>query len=407
MAPGEESPKKKPVLHPPIFGQTALDQRGSARSHSPVLHVPSREEKPAGSPPPAQAHSSEPQSPTSERSVVPDSPTAAEAAPSGDVAPRSSGHRRRRSRSSDPEPLEDTAQDRRRGGSRSRAPLGLYALVVMLAALLAVCVFIIFRLLDSEEVVPPSEALVDETAVEVTGEELRAIDLALIKLRSGDTDSALERLKLLQSDNPLLPSLDYLTALAALQAGDISLASSSIEASLGKGERVSDSLALSAALEGVKTSEAGWQPMGDLKTRAEHYLRQAIEADPANPSPQIELAMRYRGGGDQKEAQRLLEAAKARINPVDSSTVVDTTLLLIRLQDLPDDQLPADLDPDLDTASLIGAAYVALRRGDFATAATLLATAKKRLPENLYYYLLGDPALRPYAAEPQLTPLFR
>lgn len=402
MAPGGESPKKKPVLHPPIFGQTALDQRGSAHSHSPVLHVPSREEKPAGSPPPAQAHSSEPQSPTSERSVVPDSPTAAEAAPSGDVAPRSSGHRRRRSRSSDPEPLEDTAPDRRRGGSRSRAPLGLYALVVMLAALLAVCVFIIFRLLDTEVA-----EKVDETAVEVTGEELRAIDLALIKLRSGDTDSALERLKLLQSDNPLLPSLDYLTALAALQAGDISLASSSIEASLGKGERVSDSLALSAALEGVKTSEAGWQPMGDLKTRAEHYLRQAIEADPANPSPQIELAMRYRGGGDQKEAQRLLEAAKARINPVDSSTVVDTTLLLIRLQDLPDDQLPADLDPDRDTASLIGAAYVALRRGDFAAAASLLATAKKRLPENLYYYLLGDPALRPYAAEPQLTPLFR
>lgn len=402
MAPGEESPKKKPVLHPPIFGQTALDQRGSARSHSPVLHVPSREEKPAGSPPPAQAHSSEPQSPTSERSVVPDSPSAAEAAPSGNVAPKSSGRRRRRSRSPDPEPLEDTAQDRRRGGSRSRAPLGLYALVVMLAALLAVCVFIIFRLLDTEVA-----EKVDETAVEVTGEQLRAIDLALIKLRSGDTDSALERLKLLQSDNPLLPSLDYLTALAALQAGDISLASSSIEASLGKGERVSDSLALSAALEGVKTSEAGWQPMGDLKTRAEHYLRQAIEADPANPSPQIELAMRYRGGGDQKEAQRLLEAAKARINPVDSSTVVDTTLLLIRLQDLPDDQLPADLDPDRDTASLIGAAYVALRRGDFATAAGLLATAKKRLPENLYYYLLGDPALRPYAAEPQLTPLFR
>ena len=402
MAPGEESPKKKPVLHPPIFGQTALDQRGSARSHSPVLHVPASEENPAGSPPPAQEHSAESQSPTSERSVVPDSPSAAEAAPSGNVAPRSSGRRRRRSRSSDPEPLEDTAQDRRRGGSRSRAPLGLYALVVMLAALLAVCVFIIFRLLDTEVA-----EKVDETAVEVTGEELRAIDLALIKLRSGDTDSALERLKLLQSDNPLLPSLDYLTALAALQAGDISLASSSIEASLGKGERVSDSLALSAALEGVKTSEAGWQPMGDLKTRAEHYLRQAIEADPANPSPQIELAMRYRGGGDQKEAQRLLEAAKARINPVDSSTVVDTTLLLIRLQDLPDDQLPADLDPDRDTASLIGAAYVALRRGDFATAATLLATAKKRLPENLYYYLLGDPALRPYAAEPQLTPLFR
>lgn len=403
----DEAPPKKLVLRPPFFGQTALDQPGSAHTHSPVLQVPARDGDLAELPAPAQEHSAEPQSPTSELSAVPDSPTIAEVAPSGDVAPRSSGRRRRRSRSSDSPPIEDTTQDRRRGSSRSRAPVGLYALVVMLAALLAVCVFVIFRLLDSGEVVPPSEAPVVETVVEVTGEQLLAIDLALIKLRSGDTDSALERFKLLKSDNPSIPSLDYLTALAALQAGDISLASASIEASLGKGERVSDSLALSAALEGVKTSEAGWQPMGDLKTRAEYYLRQAIEADPANPSPQIELAMRHRSVGDHKEAQRLLEAAKARTNPVDSLTIVDTTLLLIRLQDLPDDQLPADLDPDQDTSSLIGAAYVALRRGDFATAASLLATAKKRLPENLYYYLLEDPALRQYAAEPQLTPLFQ
>lgn len=81
--------------------------------------------------------------------------------------------------------------------------------------------------------------------------------------------------------------------------------------------------------------------------------------------------------------------------------------MLIRLQDLPDDQLPADLDPDQDTSSLIGAAYVALRRGDFTSAASLLSTAKKRLPQNLYYYLLGDPELRKYATQPQLTPLFQ
>ena len=92
---------------------------------------------------------------------------------------------------------------------------------------------------------------------------------------------------------------------------------------------------------------------------------------------------------------------------MDSAAIVDTTLLLIRLQNLPDDQLPADLDPDQDTSSLLGAAYVALRLGDFAKAANLLTTAKNRLPGNLYYYLLGDPELRKYATEPQLTPLFQ
>ena len=406
MSSKEETPPKKLVLRPPVFGQTTLDQPGSGHTHSPVLQVPAREEMPVESAPVTHEVVAEPMSASPELSTGPGSPSADEAASSADAEHSSSGRRRRRSRSADPESNEDTAHDRRRGSSRSRPPVGLYLLVIILAALLALCVFVIFRLLESEEVAPPSEPPADET-VALAPEQLRLIDVALTKLRSGETDSALEKLKLLQSDHPSIPSLDYLTALAALQAGDIALATSSIEASLAKGQRVSDSLALSAALAGVKTSEAGWQPMGDLKTRAEYYLRQAIEADPANPSPQIELGMRYRSGGDNQEAQRLLEAAKTRINPVDSLTVVDTTLLLIRLQELPDEQLPGDLDPDQDTSSLIGAAYVALRRGDFTAAAVFLETAKKRLPENLYYYLLGDPELRKYANQPELTPLFQ
>lgn len=406
MSSKEETPPKKLVLRPPVFGETSLNQPGSGHTHSPVLQVPARDGTPVESAPVNPEDKAETPPSSSEDSVGPHLPSPEVEAPSADVANSTSRRRRRRSRSSDSPPAEDTTHDRRRGSTRARTPVGLYFLIALLAALLGLSVFFIFRLLEPEAVAPPSAQPAEERSP-VSGEQLRAVDLALSKLRDGETDSALERLKLLKSDNPSIPSLDYLIALAALQAGDIALATSSIETSLAKGQRVSDSLALSAALEGIKNSEAGWQPMGDLKTRAEYHLRQAIEADPANPSPLIELAARFRNSGNNQEAQRLLEAAKTRINPVDSATIVDTTLLLIRLQGLPDDQLPSDLDPDQDTSSLIGAAYVALRLGDLEKAASLLATAKNRLPENLYYYLLGDPELRKYATEPELTPLFQ
>jgi hypothetical protein len=303
--------------------------------------------------------------------------------------------------------------ERRRGGSRSRKPVGLYILVALMGAIIAVCLFAIYHLMGSPEVASstepsPSEISAPETEpVVVTPEQQQMIDVAMIKLRGGDAEAALERFKILKNDNPQIPSLDYLTALAALQAGDIPLAVSSVEASVAKGERVSDALALSAALEGMKSAGGGWQAMGDLRARAEYYLQQAIEADAANPSPYIELAMRLRGRGENDEARRMLEAARVRINPVDSFAILDTTLMLIQLQELPDDQLPSDLDPDKDTSSLMGSAYVSLRRGDFTAAAGFLETAKKRLPADLYYYLLGDPELRKYASQPQLTPLFQ
>ncbi len=303
--------------------------------------------------------------------------------------------------------------ERRRGSSRSRKPVGLYLLVALMGAVIALCLFAIYHLLGSPEVASPIESSSSKLStpetepVVVTPEQQQMIDVAMIKLRGGDAEAALERFKILKNDNSRIPSLDYLTALAAVQAGDIPLAISSVESSVAKGERVSDALALSAALEGMKSSGGGWQAMGDLRARAEYYLQQAIEADAANPSPYIELAMRLRGRGENDEARKMLEAARVRINPVDSFAVLDTTLLLIQLQELTDDQLPGDLDPDKDISSLMGAAYVALRRGDFTAAADLLQTAKKRLPADLYFYLLGDPELRKYASEPQLTPLFQ
>jgi len=55
---------------------------------------------------------------------------------------------------------------------------------------------------------------------------------------------------------------------------------------------------------------------------------------------------------------------------------------------------------------LFSSAYIAMRRGDFARAATLLKTARNRLPADLYYYLVNDPALRKYVRENELKGLY-
>jgi thioredoxin-like negative regulator of GroEL len=272
------------------------------------------------------------------------------------------------------------------------------AAVVPLAAAAAAVVWFLPRL------TPPAASL--PSPGPATPEQIAEIGSALHDMRSGLAHWALRRLRSLQEQNPRLAPIDYVMALAAVAAGDAALAASSLEATLAKGQRVSDALALRATLETMQVADGDREAAEAARLRAEAHLRRAIQSDTANPAPFIELAMRLRGRGENSESRQLLEAARARTHPVDPLTVVDTTLLLISLEELPDAELPADLDPDRNTASLIGAAYVALRRGDNPRAAELLRTARARLPEELYRYLLGDPQLRRYASAPGMAPLF-
>lgn len=238
-------------------------------------------------------------------------------------------------------------------------------------------------------------------------EEEKSLGDAFARLRAGDGPGALEALRTLRLRNPRLSSLSYVAALAATQAGDIAAATKETARSLAAGERVSDSYALAAAVESLKPGSVEWQAIGDTDERGEFFLRQAIAADQANPAPRLELGIRLRGKGKNAEAVEMLESARLRLHPVDQAAVVDTTLLIIKLEGSTDEALPADLDPDKNTASLMGAAYVALRRGDITAAAALFGTAKSRLPPELYYYLLGDPAFGPYRQNPALAPIFQ
>ncbi len=172
--------------------------------------------------------------------------------------------------------------------------------------------------------------------------------------------------------------------------------------SIFKRERISDALALRAVLETQKTAKG----FGDPRVRAETYLRQAMVADAANPFPRIELATLLRYSKRDAEALALLEGARSRLNPVDSHTVVDVTIALMGLQALADADLPADPDPNEDTASLFSAAHIAMRRGDFARATDILRIGKDRLPPDFFEYLVNDPALRKFRTRTELNEFY-
>lgn len=248
-------------------------------------------------------------------------------------------------------------------------------------------------------------AEIAKQGVDIPKEFQARLDQALLGLRTGNAEKSLGQLTLLEKEAPGVSSLTYLVALAAMQAGQAEISSAKANESLAKRERVSDSLALLAVLETQNAGRAG--KLGDPRVRAEEYLRRAMVADAANPYPCVELATLLRYQKRDEEAMQLLQAARSRLNPVDSQAVVDVSIALLHLQNLSDSELPDKIDPDKDVASLFSAAYVAMRKGDFAQASALLAAARSRLPSDLYFYLIDDPALRKFAHQPELAKFFQ
>ena len=254
-----------------------------------------------------------------------------------------------------------------------------------------------------------SRSLMEETKEKTTvsKEFLADLDKALADLRGGAPEKAVKELQKLEEDKTGVASLSYLLATAALQSGDLALAEEKTKESILKRERISDSIALQAVIETQKGSDPSIQKFGDPRIRTELLLRQAILADAANPFPLIELAtlLRYQKRND--EARDLLRAARSRLNPVDSHSVVDVTLELSTLQDSPDANLPQIADPAKDLAAAFSAAYVALRNGNLDEAVRILKIARNMASPDLFDYLINDPAIRRYVGEPKLREFFQ
>jgi len=291
---------------------------------------------------------------------------------------------------------------RRRSGKRIRL---VHALALGLVAALA-CSIVSWKMGFGAGV---QNSLDEETKEKVTvpKEFPGELDAALADLRDGKTENAVKKLQALEKANADVASLTYLLAMAAVQNGDIKLAAAKTAESIDKRERISDSLALQAVLETQKASDPSIEKFGDPRIRSEALLRQAMLADAANPFPMIELATLLRYQKRNEEALALLRGARSRLNPVDSHTVIDVTIGLSTLENTPDSDLPQIPEPGKDLVSAFSAAYIAMRKGDFDQAAGILKTARKMAAPDLFDYLINDPAIRRYVAEPKLQEFFR
>jgi tetratricopeptide (TPR) repeat protein len=242
-----------------------------------------------------------------------------------------------------------------------------------------------------------------ELPAPIPAELEKNINSALNSYAYGNATEATSELEVLYKRNQTIPSTSFLLALTALQSGNLKLAQQMVDESLSKAEKVSDSLALKAAIEMELAGRGG---MGDPKVRAESLLRSAMAADISNPRPYIELGSLLRFQGRNDEARKLFEGAKVRLNPVEGHPLVNTSLALLNLQQMSNSQLPTDLNPDKDTVSLISAAYVAMRKNDIPALKALLAKARDRLSTPLYEYLINDPAIKIFIRNPELSKCF-
>lgn len=237
-------------------------------------------------------------------------------------------------------------------------------------------------------------------------DQMAALDKALESLRSGRPADAITALSDLKNQGGHHPSVAYLLALAGLQSGDSQLAATEATESISLKERVSDSLALLAVVETQKASDRTQMAMVDPRRRAESLLREAIAVDPANPYPHFELATLLRYQGNRQEALKEIEAAKARLNPMDSHLVMDITSRLLRLESLAAADLPPQETSINDPRELLPAAYAAMKQGNFDQAAELLRRTQTVMDRELFNYLVNDPALRRFAKEPKLEEFY-
>lgn len=307
----------------------------------------------------------------------------------------------------DPAPAGDPAGEKHerrgsRGISQAAAWLGIVVFAVLLAAASGISYWAgVWAERNSALAAATKEQL------SVAPGFAAKLDEALLDLRSSRSRSALASLLSLQASNPTVSSLSYLVGIAAMQSGDLALAEKMLNESIARRERVSDSLAVLAAIEGQKAYDPTFRIMGDARMRSEIYLNRAMLADAANPFPLVEMASLLRSQKRNADSLRMLQSARSRLTPIDSHSVVDATIALLSLEESPDNALPSDLDPGKDIPSAFSAAYVAMRKGDFPRAADILKQCRRSLPPDLYSYILSDPALRKYAAEPLLAEFFR
>jgi len=232
------------------------------------------------------------------------------------------------------------------------------------------------------------------------------VDAALMAFRDGRAEETLAELTKITGEYPDVASIRYLAALAAIQAGNPEEALRFARESIGRGEKVADSLVVESIVESQRASLPETEKMGDPITRAQKILEEAIIEDPAAAGPRIELGSLLRYRGQREDAVRELRSAKARLHPVDSHLVIDVTVALIEVEELPSGALEVSEPATDDVRALFPAAYIAMKKDDFTLAKRLLDRCRAVLPADTFLYLVNDPAFRKFSYRDDLKPYF-
>ena len=247
-----------------------------------------------------------------------------------------------------------------------------------------------------------SSAEEGESALANPSQQLvKELNEALALIESGESSEALQQIEALSAKHPDVSSLDYLAALTAMQAGDLKTAQEKAALSIAKNQKVSDSFVLLSMTEpGADTG--GKSSLRDPKVVRESLLREAVNADVANPFPMIELASFLRGQKRDDEALEFLRAANARLHPIDTHVVVQTSIQLMKLQQMPDNELPA-ASSEGSITEIFSSVYISLRKKDYDQAAIALEKGRHQASPDLFAYLINDPVFKPFKAEPVMT----
>ena len=252
-----------------------------------------------------------------------------------------------------------------------------------------------------------AEAAVTGGPADVPPVFANSVDQALFSL-SSDPKGSLKKLLALEAERPDVVPLTYFVAMAAVRAGDDALAEKKIAETIAKNQRVSDALALQARLEVRHRKDETYVVLGSTDVRYESLLRKAILADSANPIPYLRLALFMWNQKRNGEALEYLGSARLRLNPADSYMMADICRALLKLEDTPEADLPADAGAGgHDPVTLFASAYVAARKNDFPRAAGILRECREVVPPTLFSTVLSLPGFRKFSTRPELVDLFK
>ncbi len=303
------------------------------------------------------------------------------------------GRRRRRKKPSKPSFKRVLIKVRRRG-------MSIFAIVA--GAILVALTF--FRVGESRGEREGKEAALRDMAVlearkvyELPPEAQQQLDAALLEVRAGNAAKAAVDIAQLVEKFPDVASLNYAAGLGAIQAGEFEKAIAFANASIDKGERVSDSYVLLSIAESQMRAQAPGNQFVNPQLRVREILDKAIAADPMSAGARMELGSLFRYMGDESGALKELGAAKARLHPVDSHLAVDVTVALIEVENLPLEALqPSEPTAD-DVRILFPAAYIAMRHENFELGIRLLNRCRNLLPLDSFLYLVNDRAFQRFS----------